>query len=115
MYSWHNRSIPVQRTVEKGVRYSMEEKGSYSIEELFDALPITLVELGDRAKLNEVTVARIRDGKSSRRASVNRLLLVLSDVFKKSLSLKNVTGINVQVNKRKEAIQAREDAAQMGR
>lgn len=75
---------------------------TYSIEELYDDLPITLVELGERADLNEVTVARIRDGKPSRRTSVNRLLRVLSDLYGKQLSLKNVTGIHVQVNKRLE-------------
>ena len=86
----------------------MEEKSSYSIGELFDALPITLVDLGIRTELNEVTVARIRDGKTSRRSSVNRLLIALSEVYGLSLSLKNVTGINVQINKRQEAKQAKE-------
>ena len=78
------------------------EAKSYTIQELYDDLPISLVELGERARLNEVTVARIRDGKSTRRTSVNRLLLVLSEVYSKPLSLKNVSGINVQINRRLE-------------
>lgn len=77
-----------------------EEQSTYTIQELYDDLPITLVELADRADLNEVTVARIRDGKPARRTSVNRLLRVLSEVYEKNLSLKNVSGINVQVNRR---------------
>jgi predicted transcriptional regulator len=80
----------------------MEEKSIYTIQELYDELPITLVELGNRADLNEVTVARIRDGKPTRRTSVNRLLRVLSEVYGKNLSVKNVSGINVQVNRRLE-------------
>jgi len=78
------------------------EAKTYTIQELYDDLPISLVELGERARLNEVTVARIRDGKSTRRTSVNRLLLVLSEVYSKPLSLKNVSGINVQINRRLE-------------
>jgi len=68
------------------------------------------VYLRDITKIHEVTVARIRDGKPCRRASVNRLLLVLSDVYKRSLSINNVTGINVQINKRQEAKHPRENA-----
>jgi predicted transcriptional regulator len=86
-----------------------EEQTTYTIQELYDDLPITLVELSQRADLNEVTVARIRDGKPSRRTSVNRLLLVLSDIYKKPLSLKNVTGINVQINKRLEKHEAKNE------
>lgn len=83
------------------------EQQQYTIQELYDDLPITLIELGRRADLNEVTVARIRDGKSARRTSVNKLLRVLSDVYGKPLSLRNVTGINVQVNRRLERREAR--------
>lgn len=85
-----------------------EEKSTVSIQELYDDLPITLIELGERADLNEVTVARIRDGKSTRRTSVNKLLRVLSDVYGRPLSLRNVTGINVQVNKRMEKREAKQ-------
>lgn len=89
----------------------MENKETYTIQELYEELPITLVELGDRANLNEVTIARIRDGKPTRRSSVNGLLLVLSDIYKRTLSLKNVTGINVQRNLRLERQQAKLQAS----
>jgi len=85
----------------------MENKEQYTIQELYEELPITLVELGDRAGLNEVTIARIRDGKPSRRSSINSLLIVLTDIYKRPLSLRNVTGINVQRNLRLERKQAR--------
>lgn len=80
----------------------MQEKAEYTIQELYDNLPCTLVDLGERADLNEVTVARIRDGKPTRRSTVNRLLLTMSEIYKRPLSLENVTGVNVQVNKRLE-------------
>jgi predicted transcriptional regulator len=80
----------------------MEEKDIYTLQELYDELPCSLVELGDRAGLNEVTIARIRDGKPVRRSSVNRLMLAFSEIYKRSLSLRNVTGINVQRNLREE-------------
>ncbi len=85
-----------------------EEKSTTSIQELYDDLPITLIELGERADLNEVTVARIRDGKSTRRTSVNKLLRVLSDVYGRPFSLRNVSGINVQVNRRLEKKEAKQ-------
>lgn len=85
----------------------MEHKEIYTLQELYDELPCTLVELGDRAGLNEVTIARIRDGKPTRRSSVNRLLLTFSEIYKRPLSLRNVVGINIQRNLRLERKEAR--------
>ncbi|HLZ55773.1 MAG TPA: hypothetical protein VKR06_02400 [Ktedonosporobacter sp.] len=90
----------------------MEEKETYTLTELFEELPCTLVELGDRAGLNEVTVARIRDGKPTRRSSVNRLLLTLSEIYKRPLALRNVTGINVQRNLRLEKKEAKQETSE---
>jgi len=73
---------------------------TYPIQELYDDLPCTLVELADKSGLNEVTVARVRDGKPARRSTVNKLLRAMSAILERELSLRNVTGINVQVNKR---------------
>lgn len=73
----------------------MLDKPQYTLRELFDNLPCTLVELGDKAGLNEVTVARIRDGRSARRATVNKLLLAMSKVYGRPLSLANVIGVNI--------------------
>ena len=73
----------------------MEAKESYTIQELFDFLPITIAELARRSNINEVTLARIRDGKRTRRDTVNRLMLTLSEVYERSLSIRNVIGVNV--------------------
>lgn len=81
----------------------MEEKETYTIQELYDDLPCTLIELGQKSGLNEVTVARIRDGKPARRSTINKLLRTFADIYQHPLTLRNVTGINVQVNKRLEA------------
>lgn len=85
----------------------MENKEMYSLSELFEFLPVEIRELGQMADINEVTVARIRDGKPARRATVNKLLNALSKVYQRPLSLRNVTGMNVQVNKRHDAQAAR--------
>ncbi len=90
----------------------MEVKETYTLEELYENLPCSLVELGDKAGLNEVTVARIRDGKPTRRSSINRLLLALSEIYKRPLSLKNITGINVQRNLRLERKEAKKAASE---
>ncbi len=80
---------------------TMQDKPSYSLRELFDNLPIPIKQLGERAHVNEVTVARIRDGKPARRSTVNRLLREMGkpDIYDRSLSLANVTGVNIQGEK----------------
>ncbi len=78
----------------------MEEKDTYTIGELFENLTIPIAELARQSEIHEVTLARIRDGKGTRRSTVNKLLLTLSKIYERPLSLHNVTGINLQtVNK----------------
>jgi hypothetical protein len=84
----------------------MEEQETYPVEMLFEDLPISLLELGKRANINEVTLARVRDGKPTRRATANKLLLEFSAIYGLKFNLRNVTGINVQVNKRMEKKEA---------
>ncbi len=74
----------------------MEAKETYTIQELFEMLPITIAELARQSGINEVTLARIRDGKAARRSTLNKLLLTLSRVYEVSLSIRNVTGVNIQ-------------------
>ena len=77
----------------------MEAKETYTLKELFDLLPIPLAELARRSGINEVTLARIRDGRVTRRSTANKLLLELSKVYDRPLNLYNVTGINLQGQK----------------
>jgi len=88
----------------------MDIKESYTLQELFDDLPIPIVELGRQAGINEVTLARIRDGKTARRDTANKLLRKFSEIYGMSFTLRNVTGIAVFVNKRLEKKNAREAA-----
>ncbi len=90
----------------------METKDVYTIGELFDNLPMPIAELARQSVINEVTLARIRDGKGTRRSTVNKLLLTLSRIYERPLSLHNVTGINMQtVNKGSIAKQAKRQEA----
>jgi predicted transcriptional regulator len=86
----------------------MENKDRYTLQELFDFLPISISKLGKESGINEVTLARIRDGERTRRDTVNKLLRALSQVYGRDLSIRNVTGINVMVNKRLERKAERE-------
>jgi transcriptional regulator with XRE-family HTH domain len=79
----------------------MEELSTYTLQELFEDLPISIAELARRSNINEVTLARIRDGKATRRPTANRLLLELSKAYDRMLTLRNVTGIKVQGSERK--------------
>ena len=75
----------------------MEQKDMYTLRELFENLPISLSELARQSRVNEVTLARIRDGKhTTRRDTANRLLTALSKVYERPLSLRNVSGIRLQ-------------------
>jgi predicted transcriptional regulator len=85
----------------------LPDQEMYSIQELFELLPITLVDLARQSKINEVTLARIRDGKSTRRSTVNKLLLTMSEIYQRPLSVRNVTGANSMVNRREEAKEAK--------
>ncbi len=86
----------------------MQNKDTYTLQELFDFLPITLVQLAKDSGINEVTLARMRDGERTRRDTVNKLLLTMSKVYERDLNIRNVTGINVVVNKRLEKREASE-------
>src|SRR5947209_2519523 len=87
---------------------AMQDKDKYTLQELYDFLPITLVQLSKESGINEVTLARIRDGERSRRDTVNKLLRTMSKVYERDLNILNVTGINIMVNKRLEKKQSRE-------
>lgn len=88
----------------------MEEKETYSLDILFEDLPISILELSRQSKLSEVTIARIRDGKPARRATANKLLQALSRIYEKPFNLRNVTGVNVQVNQRQAERDAKREA-----
>lgn len=88
----------------------MQKQKQYTIQELFDDLPVSIRQLAQDVKVNEVTLARIRDGKPTRRSTANRLLMHMSKILERDVSLRNVTGINVQVNKRLEKKEAKEEA-----
>jgi predicted transcriptional regulator len=78
------------------------EEDKTPLQILFEDLPISLLELSRKTGINEVTIARVRDGKPTRRATANKLLLAFGEIYGKQFNLRNVTGINVMVNKRLE-------------
>lgn len=80
----------------------MENKDTYTLTELFERLPISISRLAKESDINEVTLARIRDGERTRRDTVNKLLIAMSRVYGRELSISNVTGINVMINQRLE-------------
>jgi hypothetical protein len=75
----------------------MEDEKTYTIQELFDDLPMSIRKLAQVVEINEVTLARIRDGKPTRRPTANKLLMFFSELYKQKYTLRNVTGITVLV------------------
>lgn len=68
----------------------------YTLRELFDNLDITMTELKRRSGISDVTLISIRNGKSARRSTINKLLKTFSDIYGVKLTLKNVRGIIIQ-------------------
>lgn len=77
----------------------MDEKEMTPLHLLFEDLPVSLLELSRKIGINEVTIARVRDGKPTRRATANKLLRAFSEIYGKQFNLRNVTGINLQSDK----------------
>jgi predicted transcriptional regulator len=73
----------------------MLEKETYTVEELFKRLPISVSELARRSQVSEVTAASIRDGKTARLHTINRLLKTFSELYSVDLSVDNVSGFHV--------------------
>lgn len=83
----------------------MEQKDRYTLRELYSELKIPIAELGRRAGVSEITVAKIRDGASARRSTINSLLEAFSNLYGVKLSIDNVSGIII-----KDKLAKREDA-----
>ncbi len=88
----------------------LEEKETYSIQDLFDNLDISIRELDKMSGINEVTLARIRDGKPTYRSTANKLLKTFATIYNRPFYLNKITGINVRTNKRLEQKEARKSA-----
>ena len=59
----------------------MKEKDQYTFEELCDKLTIPVSEFCRRAGVTEGTLARLRQGFSARRVTINKLLETFSKVY----------------------------------
>ncbi len=79
----------------------LEEKDVYDIRDLFDNLDISIRQLAEVSEINEVTLARIRDGKPTYNRTANKLLKVFSKIYERPFYLNKVTGINVAISGRK--------------
>jgi predicted transcriptional regulator len=77
----------------------MNERKDYTIEELFRRLPISISELARRSKISEVTAAGIRDGKTARLHTINKLLATFSELYGETFTIDNVKGLHVLVGR----------------
>lgn len=87
----------------KAQRPVLQDKDIYTINELIECLPCKLTKLYRVAKVNQALVQHIRSGQRTREHNAEKLLSGLSEIYGRPLSIKNVTGLNVMVNKRVEA------------
>jgi len=76
---------------------------STSIQQLFDDLPISIRKLAEEIEINEVTLARIRDGKPTSKPTANKLLRYFGNLYGEKYNLRNVTGINIPERREKKA------------
>jgi transcriptional regulator with XRE-family HTH domain len=98
----------------KGLKMSNREE-EYTIEELFKRLPISVSELARRSKISEVTAAAIRNGKTARLHTINKLLATFSELYGVTLTVDNVKGLRILVGRygeRERASEKTEEARQ---
>jgi hypothetical protein len=74
----------------------LRDKEKYTLRELIESLPYSLRAFGEKYKLSEVTLARLRDGKPGMRSTINKLLYALSETYDKTLTMENVQGITIR-------------------
>ncbi len=67
----------------------------YDFGKLLDNLPATLSELARSSDVHERSIMRMRDGEAVLRSTANKVLRGLSQIYGQSLTLDNVTGINL--------------------
>jgi hypothetical protein len=84
----------------------VKQKDQYTLRELFDGLPIPLTDLSKLSGKSHGTLTRIRDGEPARRSTINKLLIVLSEVYGLDLSTDNVKGIVIEDRQQKAAEKA---------
>lgn len=88
----------------------IEIKDSYTMQELFELLPIPIAELARCINMHAGTLARIQKGEATRNSTINKILLVMSEIYGRNLTIKNVTGINSMVNRRLESKEAKKSS-----
>lgn len=79
----------------------LEDKQTYTIEELFESLTLTNAETARESGIHEQTLNRIRDGYPTRRATANKLLQFFGKQYDRMFTPRNVTGINIQDKRKK--------------
>ena len=79
------------------------------IHQLFEDLPVSIRQLAEQVKINEVTLARIRDGKPTSRPTANKLLMYFSNLYGQKYNLRNVTGINIPEKRKGKAEEGDKD------
>lgn len=89
----------------------MQKKEEYTLKELYNNLPISISELGRKSNINEVTLARIRDGKAARRHTLVKLLHAFSDIYGTPITFDNVIDINLLVGRYGEGKDSQQEEA----
>lgn len=86
----------------------IQKQSVYDILDLYQCLTCPDLELARRCGMEMKTIYRVVYGDPVIERTANTVLSVLSDIYEMTLSVNNVTGINVRVNRRLEAKEARE-------
>jgi hypothetical protein len=67
----------------------------YDFAKLIENMPCSIAELARVSGVNERSIMRMRDGERVQRSTANKVLYGLSQKYSRSLTLDNVTGINL--------------------
>lgn len=72
-----------------------EDKPTYTLEELICNLPMRLIDLSNECKIHEATIKNIRQGRATKPWIASKLMSGLTKIYRRPLSLDNVTGIKI--------------------
>lgn len=77
------------------VQHILVAAEKHDFEKLLENMPATQAELARLSGMNERTIIRMKNGEIVLRSTANKVLKGLSQIYGQSLTLDNVTGINI--------------------
>ncbi|HLG65988.1 MAG TPA: GIY-YIG nuclease family protein [Ktedonosporobacter sp.] len=91
----HPKNASSNISIEPPMRSKLVATEKYDFIKLLDNMPANQAELARQSGVNERTIIRMKNGDAILRGTANKILRGLSQIYGKTFTLDNVTGINI--------------------